>query len=494
MIDRDVPIPAYYQLKQLIKGQIQQGQLQPGDRLPTEVELCARYKLSRTPVRQALQELVFEGLLIRTPGRGTFVAHPPRTRSASSTITLRVVLSDERWREPLERAAELWHRDHPDNPIDLDFTLVPLGELRAYLVEAVGRGEAPDISLLDSVWVAEFAERHYLQPPTEVDPAWGSVGGKSFFSGLLAANRYNSTPYAVPIGADISVIWYRRDWFAAEGLTPPATWDELLAVGRHFQHAAVRARYDLGSHPLVFVGGRQGGETTTYQLLPFLWAAGGDLIAGDRVVLDSPQSHQALAFLTSLVHSEKLAPPEVVDYTWDKTVRIFAQGGAALAVGGTYESFFIRSLAGWDEPSFLDNVGFMPIPAAPDGQPATLVGGMSYVIYRQSLAPAQALALLDLAGREEVLGPFCERTGHHPPQIAVARNLAQAGNGFLARAAPLLEIARARPAIPEFARVSEQFQALVEDCLTGRRRAEDAVPRTAELIAAITGLPLGGAG
>lgn len=88
------------------------------------------------------------------------------------------------------------------------------------------------------------------------------------------------------------------------------------------------------------------------------------------------------------------------------------------------------------------------------------------------------------------MDPFCKRTGHYPPQITVARNLIQAGNGFLGRAAPLLGIARARPTIPEFARVSQQFQALIEDCVTGRRQVEDAVCRTAELLAAITGLPL----
>ncbi|MFQ5611241.1 MAG: extracellular solute-binding protein [Anaerolineae bacterium] len=493
MIDRDVPIPAYYQLKQLIKEQIQKGRLQPGDKIPTEAELCARYNLSRTPVRQALQELVFEGLLVRTPGRGTFVADtsPSELSPASATTTLRAVLSDERWREPLERAAELWNRDHPDSPIELDFTLVALAGLRAYLVEAVGQGQAPDISLLDSVWVAEFAGRHYLQPLAEIDPARGSLRDKGFFPALVAASRYSDTLYSVPISADVSVIWYRRDWLAAEGLSPPATWEELLAVGRHFRQPAVRARYGLGPHPLVLVGGRRGGETTTYQLLPFLWAAGGDLIADHRVVLDSPHSQRALAFLTSLVQAEKLAPLEVTDYSWDEAARIFAQGGAALAIGGTYESFFIRSLAGWDDATFLDRIGFGPSPAAPGGRPAALVGGMSYVIYRQSQAPAQALALLDLVGRDEILGPFCLRTAHHPPRIAVARNLAQAGNGFLARAAPLLEIARARPAIPDFARVSEQFQMLVEDCLTGRRDVAQAVPRAAEMIAAITGLPLG---
>lgn len=488
-IDRDVPIPAYYQLKQLLKQQIQHGDLKPGDQIPTEAELCEHYQLSRTPVRQALQELVFEGLLTRTPGRGTFVAVPADSRAAA-TVTLRVVLSDERWREPLERAATLWNQDHPDRPVQLDFTFVPLEKLHLHLVEAVGRGEAPDISLLDSAWVAEFADRHYLQPPAEVDPAWGSRCEQGFFPALLAANRYAETLYGVPISADAGVIWYRRDWFAAEGLAPPTTWDELVAVGRHFLAPAVRARYGLGLYPLVLVGGRHGGETTTYQLLPFLWAAGGDLIADGRVVLDSGQNRQALAFLTALVQTENLVPPAVTDYAWDQAARIFARGGAALAVGGTYESFFIRSSAGWDEPTFLEKAGFVPIPAGPGGRPVTLVGGMSYVIYRQSQSPAPALALLDLAEHDEVLSPFCLRTGHHPPRIAVARSLVEAENGFLARSAQLLDIARARPAIPGFARVSEQFRALVEDCLTGRRTVDEAVPRTAELIAAVTGLPL----
>lgn len=490
-IDRDVPIPAYYQLKQLIKQQIQQGDLKPGDQIPTEAEFCQRYNLSRTPVRQALQELVFEGLLVRTPGRGTFVARPRGTSTAPEVRVVRVVVSDERWREPLERAASLWNHDHPDRPIQLDLAFVPLEKLHTYLVEAVGRGGAPDISLLDSVWVAEFADRHYLRPPVEIDPAWGSRCEQGFFPALLAANRFAETLYGVPISADVSVIWYRRDWFTAEGLTPPATWEELVRVARHFTSPAVRARYELGPNPLVFVGGRRGGETTTYQMLPFLWSAGADLIADGRVVLDSAQSRRALSFLTALVQNEQLAPSAVSEYAWDEAARIFARGGAALAVGGTYESFFIRAAAAWDEPTFLEKVGFVPIPAGPGGRPVTLVGGMSYVIYRQSRAPDQALALLDLASRDEVLRPFALHTGHHPPRIAVARSLAEADDGFLARSADLLDIARARPAIPGFPRVSEQFRALVEDCLTGRRRVGEAVPRTAELIAAVTGLPLG---
>ncbi|MCG8350649.1 MAG: extracellular solute-binding protein [Chloroflexales bacterium] len=489
LIDRNTPIPAYFQLKAYLKQQIQDGIWQPGDKIPTEAELCERFNISRTPVRQALKELVFEGLLTRTAGRGTFVAQQTDERSGSASTILNVVVSDERWYEPLEKAVEVWNRDRLDTPIDLHFTQVPLGNLRSYLVEVVGRGKAPDISLLDSVWVAGFAERHYIQPLTDISSIWEANHQETFFTALLAANCFNDRLCSMPVTADISGLWYRRDWLDMEGLTPPATWEQLLSVGRHFQQPEVRQRYGLDQHPMALVGGRAGGETTTYQLLPFLWAAGADLIVDDQVVLDSPESQQALHFLASLVQTEKLVSPEVVHYAWDGAAQMFAQGKAALAIGGSYESFFIRAQAGWDDAAFLEKVGFGPIPAAPGKQPAVLVGGMSYVIYHQSQHPVEALGLLDLASSEEILGSFSVHTGHYPSLIKAVQNLSKAGNGFLTEAASLLDIARSRPAHPDYARVSEQFQLLVENCLTGRVSATQAVPHTAEMIAAITNLP-----
>ena len=485
IIDRRIPIPVYYQLKQLLQEQILHGQLKPGERIPTEAELCVRYRLSRTPVRRALLELASEGLVVRTPGRGTFV-RPPGS-PAESTLTLRAIVSDKRWRDLLDHAATLWNRIHPAAPLKLDITIMPLRGLRSALIAAVGRGEAPDISFLDSVWVAEYASMHYLCALSEGDDEQG-IDGEVFFPALLAANRYADELYGVPISANVSVLWYRRDWFAAEGLAPPATWDDLLAVGRHFRQPAVRSRYRLGPHPIALVGGRQGGEATTYQVLPFVWAAGGDLIADRAITLDSPQSRAALSFLTALVQQEELVPPGVVHYNWDQAAAVFAQGAAALAVGGTYESFFIRARTGWDQAAFLERVGFVPIPAGPGGQPAALIGGNSFVVYRQSRAAAQAQAFLKLVSTDAVLRSFGPRTAQHSPLVSAV--LGATGDTFLTQAAPLLQVARARPAIPDYARVSEQFQLLVEDCLSGRRSVDQAISRTAEFIAVITGLPL----
>ncbi len=77
MINRDVPIPLYYQLQQLIKGSIETGEFKPGDSLPTEMELMQKYKISRATVRQAILQLVNEGYLRRIKSKGTFVTTPP---------------------------------------------------------------------------------------------------------------------------------------------------------------------------------------------------------------------------------------------------------------------------------------------------------------------------------------------------------------------------------------------------------------------------------
>ncbi len=75
-IDRDSPIPYYVQVRDALRAGIQDGRWQAGDRLPGEVELCSIFDVSRTVIRQALNDLVYRGLLVRHKGKGTFVARP----------------------------------------------------------------------------------------------------------------------------------------------------------------------------------------------------------------------------------------------------------------------------------------------------------------------------------------------------------------------------------------------------------------------------------
>src|SRR4051812_31968798 len=72
-IDRDSPVPFYFQLAEVLEGEIRSGRWEPGARLASEPELSEHYGISRTTVRQALARLAQRGLIARRKGQGTFV-------------------------------------------------------------------------------------------------------------------------------------------------------------------------------------------------------------------------------------------------------------------------------------------------------------------------------------------------------------------------------------------------------------------------------------
>ncbi|MFJ5772933.1 GntR family transcriptional regulator [Streptomyces sp. NPDC093094] len=74
-VDRNSPVPLYFQLSQQLEAAIAHGTLTPGSLLGNEIELAARLGLSRPTVRQAIQSLVDKGLLVRRRGVGTQVVH-----------------------------------------------------------------------------------------------------------------------------------------------------------------------------------------------------------------------------------------------------------------------------------------------------------------------------------------------------------------------------------------------------------------------------------
>ncbi|WP_037683032.1 GntR family transcriptional regulator [Streptomyces griseus] len=74
-LDRGSPVPLYYQLAQQLEEAIEHGALAPGNLLGNEIDLSVRLGLSRPTVRQAIQNLVDKGLLVRRRGVGTQVVH-----------------------------------------------------------------------------------------------------------------------------------------------------------------------------------------------------------------------------------------------------------------------------------------------------------------------------------------------------------------------------------------------------------------------------------
>jgi GntR family transcriptional regulator len=73
-IYRNSPVPRYHQLKEILREKIRAEEWKPGDLIPSERELSETYGISRMTARQAITDLVNEGVFFREQGRGTFVA------------------------------------------------------------------------------------------------------------------------------------------------------------------------------------------------------------------------------------------------------------------------------------------------------------------------------------------------------------------------------------------------------------------------------------
>lgn len=92
--------PLYQQIKALLVRSLQGGEWKPGEAIPSELELAARFRVSQGTVRKAIDELAAEGLLVRRQGKGTFVA-----THAEQTVQYRFLrlAPDEGATAPVER-------------------------------------------------------------------------------------------------------------------------------------------------------------------------------------------------------------------------------------------------------------------------------------------------------------------------------------------------------------------------------------------------------
>ncbi|WP_444685327.1 GntR family transcriptional regulator [Alkalicoccus luteus] len=127
MVNKESSIPIYYQLAEQLRRRIDQGELKPGDMMPSERELSEQFAISRMTVRQAIASLVDDGIVYRKQGTGTFVAeekieqHLSGLTSFSEDMRARgmepsaTVLTFEKQECPAEAASFLGLE--PDEPV-----------------------------------------------------------------------------------------------------------------------------------------------------------------------------------------------------------------------------------------------------------------------------------------------------------------------------------------------------------------------------------------
>ena len=86
LVNPNSVVPMYKQILKILSERIAQGVWGPGDKLPPESALMEQFGVSRITVRAAIEELTDSGVLVRSKGKGTFVASPKSTYKANDII------------------------------------------------------------------------------------------------------------------------------------------------------------------------------------------------------------------------------------------------------------------------------------------------------------------------------------------------------------------------------------------------------------------------
>ncbi len=125
-IYRNSPVPRYHQLKEILRERIRTGEWKPGDLIPSERELSEQYGISRMTARQAITDLVNEGIFFREQGKGTFVT---RHKITQQLMRLTGFTEDIRARGQQPSTKVLVAQMHPADDITAERLHIDVGQM-----------------------------------------------------------------------------------------------------------------------------------------------------------------------------------------------------------------------------------------------------------------------------------------------------------------------------------------------------------------------------
>jgi multiple sugar transport system substrate-binding protein len=207
----------------------------------------------------------------------------------------------------------------------------------------------PDLIESDVTYTAKWAAGGYLAPV--------SCSQSAFNSAMWSTGTFEGKQYSCPFFLNTEGLWYRKDLIK----TPPATPQQVVTDAQ----AAMKADPKL-KEGIAFEGDQYEGEITSFMVLDK--AFGGSL--NNLANIDTPQNVAALTYLHGLIYQDKIAPADVVSYQEGQTGDDFDAGYAAFAINWPYVAAgpFSNGVTAAD-------IGYIPFPAAPGGQPGVALGG-----------------------------------------------------------------------------------------------------------------------
>jgi multiple sugar transport system substrate-binding protein len=341
--------------------------------------------------------------------------------------------------EKLAAFAADFTKDNPDAKVNV--TAVPWDAAHQKLASAIAGKQTPDVSMVGTTWMGEFAKTGAL------DPTPGLIDKSAFFGGAWDTTIVNGTSYAVPWYVETRLMYYRKDLAEKAGITAaPQSWDDLKTFASSLKSKA-GAQWGIYLPP--------GGTGSWQTFLPFAWSNGAEIAKDGKFTMDSPEMTEALKYYQSFF-TEKLAPSDM-PAQGGAVENGFINGSIGGFISGPWHAGILTEQGG---AAFADKFAVAPMPRKKSA--TSFIGGSDLAVFKDAKNRDAAWKFVAWLSRPEVQVKWYQTVKDLPAVQKSWDDQTLAGDPFLAMFGKQLKDAKSPPAIATWEQVAGVLDGEVE--------------------------------
>jgi multiple sugar transport system substrate-binding protein len=383
---------------------------------------------------------------------------------AETTVDFTVAEYSSKTGPYFEEVAAAFEAENPDIKINVE--VVPWDTLLQRLTTDIAGGASPDISIIGTRWLLDFAEQGIAEP---IDSYLTPEFKSTFIDTFMAPSVIDGQIMGLPVAASARAMLINKDLFDAAGATPPSTWDEFYDAAQKI--SALDNAYGFGL---------QGKEIETDAYFYYsLWTHGGNILKDDGTSgLDTPEALEALTLYKKML-DEGLTQPSPTNYSREDVFNMFKQG----QLGAVFTFPMLIPQIQAEAPNL--NYEVMPFPVATDN--ATYGVTDTLMLFADSDAKEEAWKFIEFAFKDEWRTKFDHGEGFLPVTKGVAAEEYYTTDKDIAGFAAGLPYAKFAPTIANWEEIADVTVRAIQQVYLDQATPEAALADAAAQVNAIRG-------
>jgi len=383
---------------------------------------------------------------------------------AETTVDFTVAEYSSKTGPFFEEVAAAFEKENPD--IDINIEVVPWDTLLQRLTTDIAGGAAPDISIIGTRWLLDFAEQGIAEP---VDDYLTPEFKGTFIDTFMAPSVIDGKIMGLPVAASARAMLVNMDLFEQAGAKPPETWDELYDAAQK-----------ISALPDSYGFGLQGKEIETDAYFYYsLWTHGGDILNEDGTSGLASDAAIKSASLYKQMVDEGLTQPSPTNYSREDLFNLFKQG----KVGMVFTFPMLIPQIQEEAPDL--NYQVMPFPE--ESAKATYGVTDTLMLFADSDVKEEAWKFIEFAYKDEWRTKFDHGEGFLPVTKNVAAEDYYKTDKDIAGFAAGLPYAKFAPTIANWEEIADVTVRALQRVYLGQETPEEALTAAAAEINKIRG-------